>query len=157
VNTPKEALIIASVGLATTAVVGTLVGRAIRSWRWPQTTGTILESTVVRLADNDSDGERRRLRYQLDVRFGYSANGQSFTGNRLSFFGASTRHISQADAEAHLRRISRGNAIDVWYDPADPAQAVVDRGIPWGFWAALALGVLFLAGGTLPLLLGRLS
>jgi hypothetical protein len=97
VNTTRDALVIAAVGLATTAVAGTLIG----------------------------------------------------------FFGASARHISHADAEAHLRRISRGNAIDVWYDPADPSQAVNHRGVPWGLWAVLALGMIFLAGGTLPMLLGQ--
>jgi hypothetical protein len=155
VNTPKEALIIAAVGLATTAVVGTLIGRALRSWRWPRTTGTIVESAVVRLAD-DSDSAQRRFRYQVDVRYGYSVSGQAYTSSRLSFFGASTRHPSHALAEEHLQRITR-EGIDVWYDPADPSQAVNDRGIPWGFWAAFALGVLFLVGGTLPLLLGRLK
>ena len=30
-----------------------------------------------------------------------------------------------------------------------------DRAIPWAFWFAFTLGVIFLLGGTLPLLLGR--
>ena len=102
----------------------------------------------------DDSGEGGRLRYRLRVRYRYAAGGQELTGDRLSFFGSSV-HSTRTLAAAHRNRIIRGDKIDVWYDPANPSQSVNDRGIPWAFWFAFAIGVIFLLGGSLPLLLGR--
>jgi hypothetical protein len=153
VNTPKEALIISAVGLATTAFTGFSILRALKARRWQPTDGTILESNIERIGDAPAGASR--LRYRLRVRYRYAAGGQEFPGDRLSFFDVTVRHSTHALAEAHRNRISRGNEIDVWYDPADPSQAVNDRRIPWTFWFAFAIGVIFLLGGALPLLLGR--
>jgi hypothetical protein len=75
----------------------------------------------------------------------------------LSFFDVNVRHRTCALAAAHRDRIVRGDKLEVWYDPADPSQAVNDRKIPWGFWFAFTIGVIFLLGGALPLLLGRVK
>jgi hypothetical protein len=153
VNTPKEALIISAVGLATTAFTGFSILRALKARRWERTSASVLESDVERIQDNSAEGGK--LRYRLRVRYRYAAGGQEFTGDRLSFFGAGVGHSTHTLAAAHRNRIVRGDKIDIWYDPADPSQAVNDRGIPWAFWFAFTLGVIFLLGGTLPLLLGR--
>jgi hypothetical protein len=154
VNTAKDALVISGVGLVTTAVTGFIILRALRARRWQLTSGTILESNIERIGDDSGDA---KLRYQLRVRYRYAAGGQEFTGDRLSFFGVNAQHSTRTLAAAHRNRISRGNEIDVWYDPADPSRAVNDRRIPSMFWFAFALGVIFLFGGALPLLLGRVT
>jgi len=46
VNTPKEALIISAVGLATTAFTGYSILRALKARRWQPTSGTVLESDI---------------------------------------------------------------------------------------------------------------
>ena len=152
-NTPKEALIISAVGLATTALTGFFILRALRARRWQQTAGTILESDIEPIRDDSAEGGRTR--YRLRVRYRYEAGGQEFTGDRLTFFGSDVRHSTRTRAAAHRNQIIRGDQIDLWYDPADPSRAVNDRRIPWGFWFAFAIGVTFLLGGALPLLLGR--
>jgi hypothetical protein len=153
VNTPKEALIISAAGLATTASTGFIILRALRARRWLLTSGTVLESDIAHIEDNS--GEPSKLRYRLRVRYSYTVAGQEFTGDRLSFFGADARHSTRTLAAAHRNRIIRSDKIDLWYNPADPSQAVNDRKIPWAFWFAFAIGVIFLLGGALPLLLGR--
>jgi hypothetical protein len=153
VNTPKEALIISAVGLVTTALTGYFILRALRARRWQQTSGTILESDIEEIRDESAEGGR--LRYRLRVRYRYVAGGQEFTGARLSFFGSDARHSTRTRAAEHRNQIIRGDKIDLWYNPADPSQAVNDRGIPWAFWFVFAMGVIFLFGGALPLLLGR--
>jgi hypothetical protein len=153
VNTPKEALIISAVGLVTTALTGFFILRALRARRWQQTSGTILESDIERIRDDSGEGSK--LRYRLRVRYRYAAGGQEFTGDRLTFFGSDVRHSTRTRAAAHRNQIIRDDKIDLWYDPANPSQAVNDRGIPWAFWLAFTIGVIFLLGGSLPLLLGR--
>jgi len=152
VNTPREALIISAVGLGTAAVTGFSILRALRARRWEPISATVLESDIERIQDDSAEGGR--LRHRLRVRYSYAAGGQEFTGDRLSFFGSGV-HSTRTLAAAHQNRIIRGDKIDIWYDPADPSQAVNDRGIPWAFWFAFTIGVIFLLGGALPLLLGR--
>src|SRR5687768_13269029 len=149
-NTAKEALIISGVGLAVTGYVGPKLWRAVSSRHWQPVAGTIVETVIEHIGDADS-----KLRHQLRVRYTYSVKGEVFTGDRLNFFAVTVPHATRASAQAHLQRISRGQTIDLWYDPADPTQAVPDREIPWALWLALAVGVIFLAGGALPILLGR--
>jgi hypothetical protein len=155
VNTPKDALVISAVGLVTTALTGFFILRALRARRWQQTSGTILESDIEQIRDDSAEGGRPR--YRLRVRYRYEAGGQEFTGDRLTFFGSDVRHSTRTRAAAHRNQIIRGDKIDLWYNPADPSQAVNDRKIPWGFWFAFTLGVIFLLGGALPLLLGRVK
>jgi hypothetical protein len=153
VNTPKDALVISAVGLATTAFTGFSILRALKARRWQRTSGTILDSDIERIGDGSGGGSK--LRYRLRIRYVYAASGQEFTGDRLSFFDVYVQHSTPTLAAAHRKRISRGNEIDVWYNPADPSQAVNDPRIPWMFWFAFTIGVIFLLGGALPLLLGR--
>ena len=154
-STPKDALVISAVGLATTAFTGFSILRALKARSWQPASGRVLESNIERVGD-DSDGRSKRS-YRLRVRYRYAAGGQEFTGDRLSFFDVNVRHRSSALAAAHRDRIIHGDKIDVWYDPADPSHAVSDRRIPWTFWFAFTIGVIFLLGGALPLLLGRLK
>ena len=56
VNTPKDALIISAVGLATTAFTGFSIVRALKARRWQPTSGTILESAVERIPGRSVPG-----------------------------------------------------------------------------------------------------
>jgi Protein of unknown function (DUF3592) len=155
VNTPKDALVISAVGLATTAFTGFSILRALKARRWQLTSGTVLESDIEHLGDGP--GGRNKRSYRLRVRYRYAAGDQELTGDRVSFFDVNVRHRTRALAAAHRDRIIRGDTIDVWYDPADPSRAVSDRRIPWTSWFAFAIGLIFLLGGALPLLLGRVK
>lgn len=154
VNTPKEALIIAGVGLAAAGYAGGKILRALSSRKWQPVTGTVVESSVEREVDNDADGKSRR-KYKVKVRYSYTAQGRTFTGDRLSFFSRTARFIDHAEAKAHHEAITRGGTIALWHDPTDPAQAVQDRAIPLSWWIVLAFGLVFTLGGALPILLGR--
>jgi hypothetical protein len=156
VNTAKEALIIAAVGLAAAGYAGGKIARAIQSGKWRRAIGTVVESSIARDTDNNADG-RSKTNYELRVRYSYSVDGQTFTGDRQGFFGRTTRHLTQSEAEAYLQRIAPGGAIEVWYDPAKPAESVQDRAIPAMWWIVLALGLVFTLGGAVPILLGRVQ
>src|SRR6185369_7082911 len=78
-NTPKDALVISAVGLATTTFAGLSILRALRARRWQQTAGTILESDIEPIRDDSAEGGKTR--YRLRVRYRYEAGGQEFTGD----------------------------------------------------------------------------
>ena len=155
VNTAKEALIIAGVGLAATGYAGAKIARALQSRKWTRVTATVVESAITRDTDNNADGRGRGNNYELRVTYSYGAGGQTYTSDRQTFFARTTHHYSQSKAEAYVKRIAPGGAIEVWYDPANPAESVQDRGIPTMWWVVLAFGLVFTLGGAVPILLGR--
>jgi len=79
------------------------------------------------------------------VSFQYQVNGKTFTGSRFSL-----RHdLGNTDVARTLARYPRGSAVTVYYDPADPAQSVLERTMPDGsfrflLWlsAGLVVGVI---------------
>jgi hypothetical protein len=156
VNTAKEALIIAGVGLAVTGYAGAKIARALQSRRWLPVTATVVESSVEHLQSSSADGGSTR-QFQARVRYSYQAEGRTVTGDRLTFFDMSMRHRSPAAAEAHLEAMTRGGTIALWRHPGLPDMAVHDRRIPVGWWLALALGIVFTLGGAVPILLGRVQ
>lgn len=83
---------------------------------------------------SDEDGETRRI----EVAFSYEVDGVSYTGDRFDF---SIGHWG--GNRANLRKVrdqSAGDLTTCWFDPADPAEAVVERrpGVPpFASWMAV--------------------
>ena len=110
-----------------------------QSFNWVQTEGEILQSDVEVV--NQADGTRY---YHAGASYRYVANGETHTGERL-FFGQWDGPV-RGDAQQIVDRYPPGQAITVYYNPADPAQAVVERRVGRGPWLALPLALLFAVG-----------
>ena len=54
---------------------------------------------------------------------------------------------TQDEAQAAIDRFAKGEVYPCWYDPADPAAAVLVRGYQWWIWPALLIPVSFVAIG----------
>jgi hypothetical protein len=77
------------------------------------------------------------------VEYEFSAGGRTMCGNRISIGEDS----GGANTEATLRRYPVGTTVTVFYDPANPKNCVLERGIP----AGVAKGLAILAGGVVVL------
>lgn len=100
------------------------------SQNWPTTTGTILESSL----DEDSDG------YAPHVAYAYAVAGKRYTNDRIYF------HTSQSGtkhaAQKHLSAYPMGTRVDVYFNPQNPHDSVLNRHMPiWlpVFWLFFAL------------------
>lgn len=109
------------------------------------TEGTVLRATI-------SEHLRRRQRpsrWSVARVYGYAVDGRTYEGERSAF--ATVLYDDRQAAERDLERLPVGSAIEVFYDPADPQQSVLDRSPP-GFGgfvfpaAALGFGALLLVG-----------
>ena len=129
-------------------VLGLLAAACWSAWRdardsaaWSATSCTILESRTFVSSGKGAE-------FRLEVRYGYRTGDQSHVSDRWSFFG---RHLSLLYTRRHLYHLegkfAAGAVVPCFVDPADPSQAVLDRGVPHRFQNfVLTLAGLALAG-----------
>jgi hypothetical protein len=132
--------------------------QAEASQAWPGTQGVVSEARVTSSSHTDSDGETS-YSYSPHVEYTYQVGGQEYLGQNITF-GFKQGYGSPAKAEAITARYPAGGAVTVYYDPANPQQAVLERKAG-GFGATLAIGIIFLviglcaaSAGTFALLAG---
>lgn len=118
--------------------------RAGDSQSWPSTTGRISSASIKESTSTDDDGSVSVAFYPA-VEYNYQVNDVRYTGRRLSFGGIQARS-SRKPAMAALERYPEDAEVTVYYNPAKPEDAVLERkagSFTWG-----------LAGGIFLLLLG---
>lgn len=106
---------------------------AWRSWQikqgspgWPFVMGEVLEARAkARNETNDSSGTLTHEWY-TEVRYRYTVNGETYTGNRLRAFGL--HHMDEAQALKELAPFQPGTMVRVYYDPAKPSSSVLIPG-----------------------------
>lgn len=120
---------------------------------WQAVSGRVLRSEVeerlvsVRVSTSSA---RRRLakRYQPRMVYEYQVGNQHYESQRL-FLGEVVLYSSAADAQKALERYPKpGESITVWYDPRNPAEAVLQKSLHWQFWVVLLLGAGLAAGAS---------
>jgi hypothetical protein len=128
---------IAIIGIAASA---TMAGgavwqlrREIATMSWHSTPGRILESQVVK--HKSSDGPT----YEAVVRYSYSVDGTEYTSNRISFYDHESGF--RCDRQAIIERyVNQGRTV-VYYNPENPEEALLKRGISAVPFAAGAISI----------------
>lgn len=118
--------------------------RAVEARSWTETPCTLLESAV--RSHSSSDGGDT---YSIAVVYTYVVGGREHRSERYNFLGgSSSAHKSKAEwVTAH----PAGTRTVCWVNPANPTEAVLDRGLSWEYLIVLVPG-LFVAvglGGTI--------
>jgi hypothetical protein len=120
-------------GLFWTAIVGVFdafVGyntcRQIRSESFPTVGGTILSSEISSYQSTDSDGHTT-TQHKPEITFSYEVNSTTYTGSvyRFGAFSSSDRDY----AEGVVAGYPEGAEVEVYYNPADPSEAVLEVGV----------------------------
>lgn len=89
--------------------------------RWPAVQGTIVDTSIDRRSD-----EGNSYSYSPVVVYHYSTNGSTYSGDRL-MIGIQRSYDKREQAAEVLNAYPRGAAVTVYYNPANPADAVLDR------------------------------
>jgi hypothetical protein len=119
--------------------------KAQLSQNWPATQGQITDSHVSRSVDTDSDGSTSTA-YSAQVAYTYQVLGQAYNGSKIAF-GFNPSYSNQSKAQATAARYPVGSAVAVYYDPANPSDAVLERQAS-GSNVALILGIIFIVVGV---------
>ncbi len=120
--------------------------RADNSKKWPTASGTVTSSALERLPG-------KKWRYRAAVQYAYRAGGTNYQASRI-FWGGNEgweKHMASVVAT-----YPAGAKIRVFYDPNDPAEAVLDpiqntgsRQLVLYALAMATLGLFSLTGGVL--------
>lgn len=112
-------------GVAGIAVVLLLNRRGRASLQWPRAPGRITRSWI----ESRGSGE-----YCLHVGYEFQVNGCHFNTDTISFMGITATRMTDAYEQyrAEILRYPVGLEVDVFYDPDQPAVAVLQRGTSMG-------------------------
>lgn len=128
-------------GVVITCVVGPLVYQAYQSYQWPSVEGKVSS-----------------LRYKLDeggkypmgdawVSYEYTVDGSTYSSERFRPLQKGYRDKPDA-IRAFVKEHRQGTPVKVYYDPKQPADAVLLQGPEWIIWGPLTpLGPLFVILG----------
>jgi Protein of unknown function (DUF3592) len=125
---------------------------ASASARWPTAPGTITTSSVIDeliedRSNNDKAIIRKIHRYQVDLRYAYRVDRRDFVGTNLNWGWAAIYGLREL-AEAAAAGYAQGQPVTVYYDPAQPGNAVLEPGNRQGSMAPLVFGGIFAVAGA---------
>lgn len=116
---------------------------------WPSIEGQVSIATVEMKTESGDSGISKK--YSPRVVYNYSISGQQYTSDQV-VIGARAWYTSQIKAGTKLTYQS-GQQVTVYYNPDNPAQAVLKAGATRGAWGTLAIGIIFTILGTVILIL----
>ncbi|HIH42313.1 TPA: DUF3592 domain-containing protein [Candidatus Woesearchaeota archaeon] len=138
------AIVFTLVGLTATAYGSYIIKDARHSLEWPGVEGIIIGSRIEKMESYESDGSRQ-VTYYPRIAYFYNISDKSFTSNRVSFgeyWSSNIKHSEEVVAKYPLDA-----RISVYYDPNNPENSVLEKGLSWGIYFVLLFGLVFLAVG----------
>jgi hypothetical protein len=125
------------------------------SARWPTAAGTITTADVIEevtedTSDNDRSTIRKIYRYQVDLRYAYQVAKRDFVGTAENWGWTEVYGLREV-AEKAAGRYTPGQPVIVYYDPAQPGNAVLEPGNRKGSMAPLVFSVIAAGIGSVML------
>jgi hypothetical protein len=118
--------------------------RAQRMITWASVRGSVTRTAIVA----DGTFEDGSAAYYPRISYRYVVAGKEYSGERRSLINVGTGRFLRAGLREVVERYPVGSEVIVFYDPADPREAILERPDPVAgptllcvFGAALAIGV----------------
>ena len=99
-------------------------GKVRASKNWSSTTARILAADVEMRRNSTADGDSTS--YYPTVVYEYAVNGQRFQSRRIRF-GSEIGYGFRRMAENIVAKYPNGTLVSVFYDPQNPAEAVLEQ------------------------------
>lgn len=107
------------------ALIGQVRANAVRNW--PETTGRVLSAEVEKRV---RAGRRpTQWLYYAKLTYEYTAEGQTLRGNNITR-GRAMGYRSPEKLQAELQNHPVGSFVTVYYNPANPAEALLSHRTP---------------------------
>lgn len=116
-----QSLIWALFGFAGLAWIFKPLAAFLNCRTWQQIDGNLISASIYE--DSDSEG----VNYKPRIAYWYAVNGRSLRGEQIRFGDLS--YTSRQAAERILARYSAGDTLIVYFNPARPDEAVLDRSL----------------------------
>lgn len=137
------ALFVAFIGAVGIWVGFSRAKNAAASQKWPTTQGTIIYSQMESMYRPRTDTNRSTTSYSLDLQYTYEADGHSYTGSQIAFAdppGGDGESGQEAVREV-MSQYPITKIVTVYYDPNDPATAVLEPGASSGTYTSFYVGI----------------
>jgi hypothetical protein len=102
------------------------VARQVVARNYPSTQGWITHSDITERA---VPPHKRETSYGVSFRYRYQVGGSLFEGDRFRYNNAPSSSWDREWAESLVAAHPVGSKVQVYYNPANPADAVLDRGL----------------------------
>lgn len=103
------------------AFVGYGMVKAVLAQSYPETRGEVVHSELERHSGEDG------YTYGADIHFTYEVEGQRFTNEEYAY--GAWNNSDSSGARKMLRKYPVGKTVRVYYNPSDPSDAVLERGV----------------------------
>jgi len=111
------------------------------SQAWPTAQRTVIQSWVRKSSSTDDDGSVS-YSYYPEIRYQYHVMGTEYQGNKISFGPKVGGNRSRA--EKMIEKYSTGAGVTVYYQPDNPANAILERSLSK---ISLVMGMVFFLAG----------
>jgi hypothetical protein len=115
-----------------------MAGKARQSLSWPSTEGEIAHSAVL-LQRDSSASETTVVNYRADIVYRYKVNGRSYSSSKIALVDLAS---SSGRAQALVERYPDQSTTEVYYNPADPAESVLEPGSSSGLTVLQVIGAI---------------
>lgn len=119
--------------------------RSIKTKSWPTTQGKVIGSGIVRSMSSSNSSSTtitNNYTYKAEIAYEYEVNDQRYVSNRVRLLDISSNNYGRA--ESIQSRYKEGTTVLVYYNPADPEQALLEPGGSSGAWLPIVVGTGFI-------------
>jgi hypothetical protein len=99
-----------------------LILEGMETREWPEVTGAVISSKGQRIDHN-------KERYILEIEYEYAVDGKSYYSKRVS---SSNKMLTLSEKDELLRQYKPQSEVSVYYDPANPKEAYLIKGLDKG-------------------------
>ena len=123
------------------------INKGMQSENWDKGTATITSSEIEKTERRSKDPQgfnQTSTSYSVRVKYSYTVEGSNYEGNTIGF--GTMSHNEKSDAQEELKSYLKGKKIDVYYDPENPSDSVLKKGVFWPMYIVIAVSVIMLIG-----------
>ena len=123
------------------------INKGMQSENWDKGTATVTSSEIEKKESRSKDAQgftRTSTSFSVRVQYTYTVEGSSYEGNTIGF--GTMSHNEKSDAQEELKSYPKGKTIVVYYDPENPSDSVLKKGVFWPMYIVIAVMVIVLIG-----------
>ena len=128
----------------------------VEGWQsrsWPGTPAVVRRSEAIHKYSPSGWSRGGTGTHVVEVAYVYTVHDRLHEGSRRSLDDVG-KVLSAEFAQKAADRLPEGSIVTAYYDPADPGQSLLKRGVPVGGVIGTVFGLALIATGTLPFILG---
>jgi hypothetical protein len=137
-------LVFMCIGAVILSYAGKVAAKAKRSLSWPSVEGEIAHSAVLYQTQRSLTQDTSNT-YKADIAYRYKVKGRNYSSSSIALLDLATS--SSGRAQTLVNRYPDKSKVDVYYDPANPADAVLEPGSSSGLSFLYLIGGIFAVGG----------